>query len=530
MEQLGIADERRPHLLERLGQLMYLTGLDWEQGIAYLEQALALYEESGRAEDVARVHTHLAQHRSGSPHTRDIPRALAHYRAAEAVLGQGPEREAMSEFYRGLATAASFGVRIGEGLDASARAMAIAGRLGDAALRAGAARAHGVLLCFAGRLGEGWALLEDAWAAADRRNDAATAFALATNLGSVAVRFLGDPRAAEGWLRREMAQPRQTEAARQRQGLLHGLSEAAILTGDLAGARALVPEASRFNTVAEFHLALREGEWDRAESLWAERSDHCARAGDRLNGWYYHYLLAGKLRAHCAFERAESLLHEALAIGVEGGHLPIELAARADLALGCALTGNTERAGEHLARCRAILTGGEDWRGRAGRVLLAEAASAAATGQLNEAHRLFGEAVAIFQRYALPWDEAEALVSWGRILHSAGQTSAGAAKLVAARAILERHGAGGQWLEVVNVTGSRKPSRHDSPGGYPNGLSPREVEVLRLIAAGHSNKEIADTFVLSVRTVERHITNLYGKIGARGKADATAYALRHDLA
>jgi DNA-binding NarL/FixJ family response regulator len=58
-------------------------------------------------------------------------------------------------------------------------------------------------------------------------------------------------------------------------------------------------------------------------------------------------------------------------------------------------------------------------------------------------------------------------------------------------------------------------------------LSPREVEVLRLIAAGQSNQQIADELVLSLRTVERHITNLYAKIGAQGKADATAYALRH---
>jgi DNA-binding NarL/FixJ family response regulator len=64
---------------------------------------------------------------------------------------------------------------------------------------------------------------------------------------------------------------------------------------------------------------------------------------------------------------------------------------------------------------------------------------------------------------------------------------------------------------------------------YPDGLTEREVEVLRLIAAGRSNREIAAELVVSVRTVERHITNLYGKIDARGKADATAYALRHGL-
>jgi DNA-binding CsgD family transcriptional regulator len=54
--------------------------------------------------------------------------------------------------------------------------------------------------------------------------------------------------------------------------------------------------------------------------------------------------------------------------------------------------------------------------------------------------------------------------------------------------------------------------------------------VLRLIADGQSNREIAAALGISVRTVNRHITNLYTKVDARGKADATAYALRHRLA
>jgi non-specific serine/threonine protein kinase len=61
------------------------------------------------------------------------------------------------------------------------------------------------------------------------------------------------------------------------------------------------------------------------------------------------------------------------------------------------------------------------------------------------------------------------------------------------------------------------------------GLTAREMDVLRLVARGLSNKEIAAELVLSVRTVERHITNLYAKIDARGKADATAYAIHHGL-
>jgi DNA-binding CsgD family transcriptional regulator len=71
-----------------------------------------------------------------------------------------------------------------------------------------------------------------------------------------------------------------------------------------------------------------------------------------------------------------------------------------------------------------------------------------------------------------------------------------------------------------------------APGGaapYPDGLTGREVEVLRLLARGRTNKEIAAALVVSVPTAERHVANIYAKIGARGRADATAYALRHGL-
>jgi DNA-binding NarL/FixJ family response regulator len=53
--------------------------------------------------------------------------------------------------------------------------------------------------------------------------------------------------------------------------------------------------------------------------------------------------------------------------------------------------------------------------------------------------------------------------------------------------------------------------------------------VLRLVAAGKSNKEVAGDLVLSVRTVEKHVAGVYAKTGARGRADAATYALRHGL-
>ncbi len=71
-----------------------------------------------------------------------------------------------------------------------------------------------------------------------------------------------------------------------------------------------------------------------------------------------------------------------------------------------------------------------------------------------------------------------------------------------------------------------QPSR--SPA-YPAGLSEREVEVLRLLASGKSNAVIAAELVLSVRTVERHISNIYGKTNSHGRAEATGFAFTHGL-
>jgi DNA-binding NarL/FixJ family response regulator len=61
------------------------------------------------------------------------------------------------------------------------------------------------------------------------------------------------------------------------------------------------------------------------------------------------------------------------------------------------------------------------------------------------------------------------------------------------------------------------------------GLTRREAEVLRLLAGGMTNRQIADALVLSVHTVERHINNIYGKIGAHNRAEAAAYAIRHEI-
>jgi DNA-binding NarL/FixJ family response regulator len=66
-------------------------------------------------------------------------------------------------------------------------------------------------------------------------------------------------------------------------------------------------------------------------------------------------------------------------------------------------------------------------------------------------------------------------------------------------------------------------------GGAPDGLSPREVEVLRLIAAGRTNQEIADRLVISLNTVARHVSNIFAKTGVANRAEAATYATRNGL-
>jgi DNA-binding NarL/FixJ family response regulator len=80
-----------------------------------------------------------------------------------------------------------------------------------------------------------------------------------------------------------------------------------------------------------------------------------------------------------------------------------------------------------------------------------------------------------------------------------------------------------------------RPRRADEPARErvrepPDQLTPREVEVLELIAAGLSNGEIAERLVLSGATVKTHVNRIFSKTGARDRAQAVRYAYRHGLA
>ena len=97
-------------------------------------------------------------------------------------------------------------------------------------------------------------------------------------------------------------------------------------------------------------------------------------------------------------------------------------------------------------------------------------------------------------------------------------------ELDAAGRVLEQLGAAPALAEVraLASTGSAPPQT-------AGGLTPRELEVLRLVATGASNREIADVLVISDKTVARHVANMFTKLDVSSRAAATAFAYEHDL-
>ena len=81
----------------------------------------------------------------------------------------------------------------------------------------------------------------------------------------------------------------------------------------------------------------------------------------------------------------------------------------------------------------------------------------------------------------------------------------------------------------MRVWSQRVDELRSTRGGLPDGLTRREAEVLRLVASGLTNRQIAEQLVLSVHTIERHLDNSYAKISARNRAEASAYTVRHRL-
>ena len=150
-----------------------------------------------------------------------------------------------------------------------------------------------------------------------------------------------------------------------------------------------------------------------------------------------------------------------------------------------------------------------------GAVLLAEGDAGAAGAALRGAWRTWRELEA-------PYEAARARLLIGLACRELGDEDAAAMELDAARTVLHRLGAAPDRERLDRL----------APTGAPAGtgrLTGRELEVLRLVAAGETNHAIATTLHLAEKTVHRHVSNIYTKLGVSSRAAATAYAYRHHL-
>lgn len=108
-----------------------------------------------------------------------------------------------------------------------------------------------------------------------------------------------------------------------------------------------------------------------------------------------------------------------------------------------------------------------------------------------------------------------------RACRALGDDDTAAAELDAARATFEELEAAPALQAVAALV--------EEAAGPPGGLTPREVEVLRLVATGATNREVADALVISQKTVARHLSNMFTKLGVSSRAAATAWAYEHDV-
>ncbi len=153
--------------------------------------------------------------------------------------------------------------------------------------------------------------------------------------------------------------------------------------------------------------------------------------------------------------------------------------------------------------------------GSNGRVRLAD-------GDISDALTSLRRAATIWQDLRLPYETARTRVVFGRALRAAGDEDGARVAFQSARTAFEELGAGPDAAEAGALAAG--------PAQLPAGLTAREAEVLRLVAAGKTNRDIAVELVISEHTVARHLQNMFAKLGVSTRAGATAFAYSHGLA
>jgi DNA-binding CsgD family transcriptional regulator len=189
-----------------------------------------------------------------------------------------------------------------------------------------------------------------------------------------------------------------------------------------------------------------------------------------------------------------------------------------DIALAASDTRAARRAADELAD----IAGAFDASFLSAAAAHAQGAVRLAEGDAQAALTVLRNAWTAWQEMEIPYESARVRVLIGLACRMLGDTATAEMEFDAARWVFDQLGAA---PDLARVEGLSRMSAPKAAGG----LSAREVQVLRLVATGKTNRAIAAELFISERTVERHVSNIFVKLDVGSRAAATAYAYEHQL-
>ena len=261
-----------------------------------------------------------------------------------------------------------------------------------------------------------------------------------------------------------------------------------------------------FYLQAELHRL--SGDLDSAETAYREAAGWGRRAEPGLA-----LLRLAQGRGPAAATMLKRAIDEAPS-GIDRAPL---LDALVTVAIGCGDPTTARSAADELARLAEVV---------ATPLLDAIAASADGAARLAGGEPLvaltaFRRADDLWHALDAPYESARVREGIGRACLALGDEESAAIALESARGAFDRLGAIPDARRLDAIRGAAPPT--------PGGLSARELEVLRLVAGGSTNREIAEALGISERTVDRHVSNIFTKLDVSSRASATAFAYEHRL-
>ena len=405
--------------------------------------------------------------------------------------------------------------------EVAAQAVEIAERFGDSDLAAIALHAQGVMRIKQGSIVEGLQLLDEAMVGvtADSVSPVVAGIVYCGVIAGCEEAF--EVRRAQEWTdaltRWCDGQPQMVSftgrCLAHRAGLkqLHGEWRDALVEAKLARERceeAMNRAATGQALYQQGELHRLQGDFEAAESAYREGS---AFGREPQPGLALLRLAQGDVEAAAAMTRRSA------AEAAEPFARATVLPAHVETMLAAGDLDEARRAADELAGIAA-----------AGKRTMLDAISAHARGEVELADGDPGAALVALRQAGRLWQELDAPYEVARVRVLVGlacraldDEESAALELAAAREVFERLAAAPDLARIDLLADRTAPDSH--------GLSARELEVLRLVAAGKTNREIASELVLSEHTVARHVQNIFAKLGVTSRTAATAFAFQHEL-